>query len=425
LAERHSRLITLLFVALSTAACDLFGPDVPERITQLPRSLTVAEQSVIEYGNGFGFELLAEVAAGDTRANIVLSPLSASMALGMTLNGADGATFDAMRHTLGFESLTQEEINASYAGLVDLLTTLDPAVRFDIANSVWTNQEVSFHQAFLDAVAAAFAARTESRDFGDPETLEAINAWVEESTDGLIQRILDELDPDLAFLLVNAIYFEGAWTTEFDPADTRPGDFHLDSGATVSVQMMSIDDVEVLTGGGPDYSALELLYGGEAFSMVFLLPDFGDDAHTLLASLNSNRWDDIVSGLTPYRYDRISIPKLALTFDAFLNGALRSMGMDAAFRPGADFTRMSPIGDALCIDFVRQKTFLEVDEHGTRAAAVTAVGGGPASFNGFIVNRPFILALRERLSGTVLFLGLIGDPSAEDPGPEPYERTCR
>lgn len=424
MVDRHSRMAAPLLLALSTTACDIFGPDVTERITELPRSLTIAEQSVIEHGNAFGFDLLRAVAAEDERANVILSPLSASMALGMTLNGAAGATFDAMRKTLGFGHLTQQEINASYAGLIELLTKLDPAVRFDIANSVWANRDVPFHQAFLDAVGEAFAARTESRDFADPATLDQINAWVEESTDGLIDHILEELDPDLAMLLVNAIYFEGTWTTEFDPAHTRPSDFYLDDGGTVRVEMMSLHDVEVSTGSGPGYSALELTYGGEAFSTVLVLPGLGSGARTFLRGLDAAKWNEILSSLAPGDLDQVSIPKLTLTFDAFLNSALRSMGMDVAFRPGADFTRMSPIGDQLCIDFVRQKTFLEVDERGTRAAAVTAAGVGARSFNGFIADRPFILAIRERLSGTVLFLGLIGDPIADDPGSGPYERTC-
>lgn len=416
--------ILLLTTTLATAGCDAFGPDTAESITELPRSLTVAELSVIENGNAFGFDLIREVVAQDDRANIILSPFSASMALGMTLNGADGATFDAMRATLGLSMLTQEEINQSYAGLIELLTSLDSSVRFDVANSVWANEDVEFHQAFLQAVADAFAARTESRDFSDPATLTAINDWVDASTNGLIERILDDLDPELVMLLVNAIYFEGSWTTEFDPADTAPSQFLREDGTTVPVDMMTLSGVEVPTGGGVGYSAVELPYGGEAFSMVIVVPHPGESARTFLATLDSQRWDAMIASLAPRELDVLSIPKFTLSFDAYLNDALRAMGMDVAFRPGADFTRLSPIGNELCIDFVRQKTFMEVDERGTRAAAVTAVGIGTTSFNGLIVDRPFVLAIRERLSGTILFVGLVGDPEAEDPGAGSYVRTC-
>ena len=408
-------------VSLAAAACsDTSGPAV-DPITELPRALTTSEQALISASNVFGFDLVARVVAADSRPNIVLSPLSASMALGMTLNGAEGGTFDAMRGSLGFGSLTQEEINASYRSLIDLLQDLDPTVRFEIANAIWAREGVPFHQSFFDAVAAAFDASAESRDFSDPATLAAINAWVEDHTDGLIDTIVEELDPALVMLLVNAIYFDGAWSTQFDPADTRTDSFTREDGSTVSVDMMSLSDVEARLGYAPGYTAAELPYGGGAFSMVLVLPD---DARDWLASVDASAWDALVAGLTTQELDLLSLPKFTLTYDGYLNDALQAMGMDPAFQPGADFTRMSPIGDQLCIDFVRQKTFIEVDERGTRAAAVTSVGVGAVSFSGFVVDRPFVFAIRERLSGTILFAGLVGDPSAEDPGPEPLTTDC-
>ena len=415
---------SLLAAALVLVACsEAVGPGV-EPITELPRPLTVSEQAVIAASNVFGLDLMARVAATDARPNVVLSPLSASMALGMTLNGADGATFDAMRGALGFGSLTRAEINASYRALIDLLTDLDPNVRFEIANAIWANEGVPFHQAFFDAVAAAFDASTESRDFADPATLAAINAWVEDHTDGLIDTIVEQLDPALVMLLVNAIYFDGAWTTQFDPQDTRTQTFTRENASPVDVDMMSLTDVDVPVGGGPTYAAVELPYGGQAFSMVVVLPEPGTSARDFLATLDASAWDALTAGLAPRELDLLSIPKFTLTYDAYLNDALQAMGMDPAFKPGADFRRMSPIGDQLCIDFVRQKTFIEVDERGTRAAAVTAVGVGVTSFSGFVVDRPFVFAIRERLSGTILFIGVVGDPTAQDPGPDPFTSDC-
>jgi serpin B len=247
---------------------------------------------------------------------------------------------------------------------------------------------------------------------------------VEDHTDGLIDTILEQLDPALVMLLVNAIYFDGAWATQFDPQDTRTQPFTRENASTVNVEMMSLTDVEVPTGGGPTYAAVELPYGGAAFSMVVVLPDPGTSARDFLATLDASAWDALTAGLTPRELDVLSLPKFTLTYDAYLNDALQAMGMDPAFRPGADFTRMSPIGDQLCIDFVRQKTFIEVDERGTRAAAVTAVGIGVTSFSGFVVDRPFVFVIRERLSGTILFVGLVGDPTAQDPGPDPLTSDC-
>ncbi len=418
--------IALLAAALVLGCSHPAGPGPgAEPITELPRPLTANEQAVIAASNLFGFELMSRVVANDPRASVVLSPLSASMALGMTLNGADGTTFTAMRDALGFAGLAQADINASYRDLIDLLTDLDPTVQFEIANAIWAREGVPFHQAFFDAVTAAFDARAESRDFGDPATLEAINAWVEDRTGGLIDSIVDSLDAALVMLLVNAIYFDGAWTAQFDPADTRRQPFTREDGSTVQVDMMTMDDPEVRGGYGATYSAVELPYGGDAFSMVVVLPHEGASARDWLATLDANEWTVLVDGLASSNLEYLALPKFTLTYDAYLNQPLQAMGMDPAFHPGADFTRMSPIGDQLCIAFVRQKTFVEVDERGTRAAAVTAVGVSVTSAGpSFVVDRPFVFAIRERLSGTVLFVGLVGDPTAEDPGPAPFSTDC-
>lgn len=414
----------LIPAALFLASCgDAMGPE-PEPITELPRALTASEQAVISDANAFGLSLLAQVAARDERPNIVLSPLSASMALGMTLNGADGTTFDAMRSTLGFGTLAREDINDAYRGLIDLLTTLDPAVRFDIANAIWANEDVTFHDAFFQAVRAAFDARVEAADFSDPGTLDEINGWVADNTQGYIDRILDQLDPDLVMLLANAIYFDGAWTTQFDPADTRSAEFHREDGSTVQVEMMHMEDATIAMGGGSDYAVAELPYGGEAFSMVILAPNGTRSARELLADLDPGEWGRAIGSLAERKLDVLSVPKFRLSYDSYLNDALKAMGMDVAFRPGADFSRMSPAGKGMCIDFVRQKTFIEVDERGTKAAAVTAVGIRPTSFNGFVVDRPFVFAIRERLSGTILFVGLVEDPTETDSGEASYTSTC-
>jgi len=418
---------TAALLATLLAACgDPLGTTDVEPITQLPRALSVAEAEVIARSNDFGVELLREVLADDERANVILSPLSASMALGMTLNGADGGTFDAMRAGLGFGDLGQEEINEAYGGLIALLTELDPSVQFDIANAVWARDGVPFHQSFFDAVSEAFDAEATALDFGDPASVDVVNGWVRDHTNGFIDSIVDELDPALVMLLVNAIYFDGTWTNTFDPSDTRRQSFRRADGSTVTVDMMSMSGVELGFGFGSvgeiRYTAVELPYGGEAFSMLVVVPD--GDPRALAAAFDEGALAGITSALTPTMVDAVSIPKFELTYDAYLNDALERMGMDIAFTPAADFTKMSPIGDELCIAFVRQKTFMEVDEVGTRAAAVTGVGVGPTSFTGLIADRPFLLAIRERLSGTVLFLGVIGDPTAEDPGPAGYENTC-
>ena len=422
----HPSLSLALGLMLTAAACG--SPAAPDSdtdpITELPRALTTRERTVIDDGNAFGLALLHNVVTRDGRPNVILSPLSASLALGMTLNGAAGGTFEAMRSTLGFDGMSQHEINEAYRGLIDMLTTLDPDVRFDIADAVWANEGFTFRDAFLQAVRDAFGAKIEVGDFANPATAAAINQWVSESTNGLIGRIVDQLDPSMAMMLLNAIYFDGAWTTRFDPADTRPADFTREDGSTVRVDMMNVSDTKLPMGGGDGYQAVELPYGGGAFSMVILLPWPGESARHLLNGLDAAAWQEVVDHLSPTEVDRLSMPKFTLAYDTYLNDPLKAMGMEVAFGPGADFTAMSPEGDRMCIDFVRQKTYVDVDERGTRAAAVTGVGVRGTSFMGVSVDRPFVFAIRERLSGTLLFVGLVGDPTYADSGPDDLASTC-
>ena len=406
------------------SACD--GTTTPDDdvtpITRLPRELSAAETAVIARSTDFGLALMGRTVTRDRRPNIVLSPLSASMALGMTLNGAAAETFDAMRATLGFEGLSQAEINAGYASLIDLLRDLDPAVDFTIGNAVFANEGFPFHTSFFDAVSGAFDATVETRDFSQGSTLDAINGWADAATDGMIPRILDELDPNLVMLLMNAIAFDGAWTESFDPANTRSGAFQRAQGGPVNVPMMSASNVELALGYGAGWSAVELPYGGGAYGMVVVVP--AGDVRTLIAGWDASDWSAVLASLNPQEVDLVSIPRFRLAYDAFLNPVLDDMGMGVAFRPGADFSNLSPRGNELCIDFVRQKTFIEVDEVGTRAAAVTTVGIGPTSFTGVVADRPFFFALRERLSGTLLFTGIIGDPTIEESGPDAGEGSC-
>ena len=421
----HATRAALVLCLTVMAACgDTTGPDDgADPVTQLPRALTADELAVIARSTGFGMELMGRSVVDDSRPNIVLSPLSASMALGMTLNGAEGTTFDAMRSTLGFEGLTQDQINAGYESLVELLTTLDPAVSLQLGNAVWANEDVEFHNTFMDAVRGAFDATVETRDFGDAATLDAINAWADQSTDGMIERVLDELDPDLVMLLMNAVAFDAAWTERFDPDDTRTADFTRADGSTVAVDMMQKDGVELPLGSGDGWTAVEIPYGGGAFAMVVVVP-WQNDVRSLVAGWGADDWADVKAALTPVELDLLSLPRFTVAHDAFLNPVLEDMGMEIAFGSGADFSRLSPIGANLCIDFVRQKTFIEVDEAGTRAAAVTTVGIGPTSFTGLIADRPFFFALHERLSGTLLFTGVIGDPTVEDSGPAEGSGSC-
>ncbi|MFW6201742.1 MAG: serpin family protein [Gemmatimonadota bacterium] len=401
------------------AACDLVGPDdgPPEPIEALPRALTAAEEELIARSNDFAFELLRETyARQDESPNVFLSPLSASMALGMTLNGAGGETFDSMRATLGLEGLEQEQINRSYRDLTELLLELDPRVELAIANSTWAREGIPFYDSFFDAVTTWFDAEARELDFDDPATVDAINDWAAENTNDRIERVIEEIRDEHILFLLNAVYFHGQWTDRFDPDDTRRGRFTLADGTEVEVDQMNGDPNAGLT-NADGVTIGELPYGGQAFVMNVVLPPRDGSLTDLVATLDADAWSRWTDAIGPYDSIGVTLPKFEIEYGDTLNAALTALGMGNAFDPArADFTRLTPLAEAngVWIDFVKQNTFLKVDEEGTEAAAATtvaisAVSAGPQ----LVVDRPFLLVIRERLSGTILFIGAIGDPREE------------
>jgi serpin B len=199
---------TSLAVALAVSACsEATAPNA--RITALPRDLSGAETSVISANNAFAFDLFRTVNLDEHKENVFVSPLSASMALGMTANGANGTTYDEMRSTLHLTGSTREDVNGSYKSLISLLRGLDPQTRFTIANSIWYDQTFPFNASFLDESKQYFDAEVAGLDFTSPSALTTINSWVDTQTNGKIPGILEQIDSDEVMFLVNAIYFKG------------------------------------------------------------------------------------------------------------------------------------------------------------------------------------------------------------------------
>jgi len=410
--------VTLLLPLAGSGCSDPNEPEPVTTIQALPRDLTAAERELIAAGETFAFDFLAEVAAAeDAGANVFVSPLSASMALGMALAGAENDTYTTMRDALGLAGMTREQIGLAFETLITLLTELDPSVRMEIGNSVWLRTGFQPEEAYIEDVETHFDARISTLDFDDPTAADTINAWVSDATDGLIDGIVDPpIDPLTVAFLINAIYFQGDWTLQFDPADTRHGDFRRDDGTVVLAPFMSQSDGEFPFAWGEDYVAVELPYGGEAFAMVVVVPGREVALDDFVAGLDADRWTAIVESMTPSE-TMVLLPKFKLEYEKSLNDVLKALGMEPAFDPfAADFSRMHR--DALALQLhisrVKQKAYVEVDEKGTKAAAVTSVEVGVTSAPPMLVaDRPFLFAIRERLSGTILFVGMVHDPTAD------------
>lgn len=409
---------SVLALAVLAAACaDPAAPDgPPAEITALPRQLTPVESEMITAANEFGFRLLKEVNTSFATENVFLSPLSASMALGMAMNGAEGTTFTEMRATLGFGPRTYAELNAAYQSLIGLLRGLDPRVEFKIANAIYYDQVrmgPNVEPTFLQESQQSFDAEVRGLDFRVPSAVDTVNAWASRQTNGRIPTIIDQIQEHIVMLLMNAIYFKGDWRAGFKASDTRDDSFYRPGGAVVSTPMMHRKG-GFRAGRTANAQVAELPYGGDAFVMTILMPDEGVDINAFVAGLTPVAWSDATGRLADSDVD-LALPKFTLAWEDLLNDELQRMGMQRAFIPdGAEFTRLSrSIGNRLYIDFVKQKAFVDVNEVGTEAAAVTVVGIGLTSAPvPVVIDRPFVFAIRERLSGAVLFLGKIVDPTA-------------
>ena len=385
--------------------------DSDASLKELPRALTQAEVSLIESDNKFGLKLFKEISAQENDKNLFISPLSVSMALGMTYNGAGGTTEEAMRSTLEYGDMTNEDINGAYKSLIELLLGLDPLVQMQIANSIWYRQGFSVKNEFIDLNTTYFDASVSELDFSDPGAPDIINNWVDDKTNGKITEIIDYI-PFYAFMyLVDALYFKGTWKYEFDAENTNDDNFTLPSGSETTCDMMNLTgalnykDSEL-------FQAVELPYGDGYFSMIVFLPKPSMDIDDLISGLTQENWDSWTDGFSEADVD-FYLPKFKLEYELELNDVLIALGMQIAFSESeADFSDISEQYQ-MYISKVKHKTYVDVNEEGTEAAAVTAVEVSFTSEGGSIfmkVNRPFLFAIKENNSGTIMFMGKIVEP---------------
>jgi len=378
-------------------------------------NLTAEEMQLAGSTQPFGFNLLQRVNAEKGDSNIILSPLSVSMALGMTLNGADSSTYDSMASALGFSGMSNQDINKACFGLTGKLMAADDKVQFELANAIWYRNTFDVLQDFIDVNRNYFNARVSPADFNDPGTVDMINNWVNEKTHGKITHILEQIDPQAIMFLINAVYLKALWTYQFDKEHTVDGSFHSEDGGTSRpCTMMHIRGLWEYY-EDEQLQAVDMPYGNGNFSMTVLLPKTDiASVNDVIAGLDAPRWQHIITHFTADS-GSIALPKFKLRFDIKLNKALTQMGMGIAFDPGrANFARINPLTD-LYISFVQHKTFMQVDEEGTEAAAVTIVGIYETSIQeppGFTMrmDHPFVFIIREKTSGALIFMGKIVAP---------------
>ncbi|HDS08626.1 MAG TPA: serpin family protein [Firmicutes bacterium] len=364
--------------------------------------------------NEFGFSMFDTIINSDGPKNTFISPASISIALSMALNGADGETFTAMQETMHLQKLTLDQINEETKNVITSLMKADKKVELMIANSLWLRKGQSFKKDFLDANKKFYGAEVGTYDFGDPSTVTKINNWVKKSTKNKIEKIIDKIDPLAIAFLINAIYFKGSWTSEFDEADTKEETFHMTKELNKKHPLM-YQEKEFRYYESEKLQAIRLPYGKEKFSMYVFLPSYDYPIEEFMKDVKIEKYREWTNSMNKVKV-RLKLPKFKLEYDKLLNSTLQSLGMKVAFdEDAANFGKMCNIPPNVFIQKVLHKTYIEVNEEGTEAAAVTAIQMGiksapPRDVYEMFVTRPFFFTIQDDETGLILFMGLISDP---------------
>jgi serpin B len=380
---------------------------------EVNNDITVTQELLVEADNKFAFKIFKTLNTEEPNSNICISPMSMSMALGMTLNGAAGTTKEGMEQVLEYTDMGVNSLNETCKNLMVQLGTLDPEVEMELANSIWYSTGINVVSDFVNIIKYSYNADIHPLDFGATNAAQIINNWVEEKTHGKIKEIVDDgARGDKWMYLVNTIYFKAFWTFPFDPQHTRDRPFFLLDGTQKQCKLMKNDQMVSYLEDSL-FTAIELPYGNEQFSMIFLLPETNQTVNSLIQYLcNDNRsarmdnFQDKTSAI-------VMLPKFKFEYEKKLNDILISLGMEEAFSSSsADFSNINGAKD-LSISEVKHKTFIEVNEEGTEAAAATVVAMTIGIKPAFIFDRPFLFVIRENMTGSIIFMGKVVDPVYE------------
>ena len=405
--------VLISMCAMMLVSCEKNSEPLPDTPADLGLNQKTAE--MIQTDNAFGIDLFKEIlAVDDARKNVFISPTSIALALAMTYNGAEGTTKTEMESVLRKAGFTREEINAGYQSLIKALLSADRRVIMEIANSIWIKQGFDVLPEFVNTNQEYYQAEVNTILF-NLQGKDIINQWVNTQTHGKIAEIVDAIPADAIMYLINAIYFKGAWKYEFDPSNTTPMPFFLADDEEVTADMM-MQAGTFNYRGEEKFSMIELPYGRGNFSMVVLLPSSGFSVNDIVPLLTDENWTSWMSGFHTANLD-LYMPKFKFEYEIQLNSMLSNMGMPGAFTESADFSGINGFG-GIRISRVKHKTFVEVNEEGTEAAAVTSVEmvltSMPTVPAIFKVDKPFIFAIRETTTGAILFIGKVMDPLAEE-----------
>jgi serine protease inhibitor len=395
-------LLLPIFVILS---CQESGVE-PDNTPDL-RPLSTEEMQVTKGANNFAFHLYRKLQK-ETPENIFISPVSISMALAMALNGASEETQQSILNTIDYGGFTAGEVNKAYLDLTGLLTGMDRKVQMGIANSVWYSQAYTGHPEFASIIRDFYGGEARSLDFGNSASKDVINGWVESKTNNRIKNLLDQISHDEIMFIINAIFFKGDWTYQFDKSKTHKAPFKALDNSFSEVDMMFSNGAKVARYVNADLQLVDIPYGNGQFNFTVVLPNDPAQLDDIINNINAEQlssWIDQSDSITI----ELELPRFKMEWKNNLLEELESMGMKKS-----GFPKLVQEPVPLAISRVIHQTYLDVNEDGAEAAAATAVGvwltSMPSRPARITIDRPFLFMIREKHSGAILFLGQLIDP---------------
>ncbi len=375
----------------------------------VPIQLTKAETEIGDASNTFGLNTFRRLYEAGGGADVAFSPLSLSLALSMTAEGAAGDTYAQFADVLGWGNATREEVGSYYKKMTEGLVKADPAVHFTSANSFWAARNFPLKADYVSLLERNYAAESYTVDFSLPATLDRINGWCSDKTEGKIPNMLSELDPQTRLMLINALLFKAPWRLTWELRNNR--EFTAADGSRTRKDYLFVQNQELAYGDYGDFEYLRIPYGNGAYQMDIILPRAGKSLRDVLPLLES--------GQLSYPLDEAEVtlylPKWSTSYSSedLLPQVLKDQGLVLPFDPnGADFSGISQM--PLYISEVLQKVQIDVTEKGTEFAAVTVVGIKVGAVLPVTpkrvtvdVNRPFAYAIREASSNALLLLGTL------------------
>ncbi len=408
--RKLSTFLSFAAIALAAIQCQP-SEDIEPNLPDLSPLQTI-ELNTVQGGNDFSFDLFNKVVQSEpANTNVFVSPFSVSMALAMTSNGANAELRATMAAILGYNDLSQAEVNSAFKSLEKRVKEMDNRVQFNNANSMWYRSGKVVKSSFSESLINYYNADIRGEDFQNPQTVNNINNWVSNKTQGKIPSIIEQINPEHVMFLINALYFKADWKVPFDPKETQDRGFQLASNETVQVPTMMTKKAKYRYLSHRDVELVDIPYGNGQFSMTVLMPNSDISLNKFTESLSVIALNNWLNASAEVGYD-LYLPKFKLAYEISLNSVLTQMGMGEAFSGSkGGFSEIFNDNQHHVISEVKHKTFVEVNEQGTEAAAVTSVGIVVTSMPPSVrVNKPFVYVIREKHTDAILFIGKMENP---------------